>query len=73
MRKFIRSVGTSRPALRSSSPPGNRKGFVNVIEVWVENQQLLELLPPTLAAQYLTFTEPLALPPFVSIVCVNDG
>jgi hypothetical protein len=46
----------------------DRKGFFSVIEVWVENQQLLEFLPPTLAAQYLTFTEPQALMQFVSMM-----
>jgi hypothetical protein len=39
----------------------DRKGYFSVIEVWVENQQLLEFLPSTFAAQYLAFTQPEAL------------
>ncbi|WP_088889236.1 hypothetical protein [Leptolyngbya ohadii] len=30
-------------------------GFFEVIEFWVENQTLLELMPPTLTPQYLAF------------------
>lgn len=39
----------------------NRGGFIDVIEFWVENHLLLELLPPELSAQYLTFVEPQSL------------
>ncbi|MGV0025352.1 hypothetical protein [Phormidesmis priestleyi] len=46
----------------------DRKGFFSVIEVWIENQQLLEFLPPTLAAQYLAFTEPRSLQQFLSMM-----
>ncbi|MBD2681310.1 MULTISPECIES: hypothetical protein [Nostoc] len=34
------------------------RGPFKVIEFWVENQLLLELLPPKLTAQYLEFTQP---------------
>lgn len=46
----------------------NRKGFFSVIEVWIENQQLLEFLPPTFAEQYLAFTEPRSLQQLVSMM-----
>ncbi|MER3478669.1 MAG: hypothetical protein C4287_22150, partial [Leptolyngbya sp. ERB_1_2] len=44
----------------------DRQGFFKVIEVWIENQQLLEFLPPTFAAQYLAFTNPHSLKQFLS-------
>jgi hypothetical protein len=43
----------------------DRQGFFQVIEVWIENQQLLEFLPPTFATQYLAFTHPNALKQFL--------
>lgn len=39
----------------------NRAEYFEVIEFWVENQLLLELLPSTLAAQYLSFMQPQTL------------
>ncbi|MGG6266835.1 hypothetical protein ACQ4M3_40690 [Leptolyngbya sp. AN03gr2] len=45
----------------------DREGFFQVIEVWIENQQLLEFLPPTFATQYLAFTHPDALKQFLSM------
>ncbi|MBF2001843.1 MAG: hypothetical protein IGS38_14095 [Synechococcales cyanobacterium M58_A2018_015] len=39
----------------------NRAGFFEIIEFWLENQLMLELLPPEFAARYLAFTEPHAL------------
>jgi hypothetical protein len=39
--------------------------FFEVIEFWVENHLLLELLPPELSAQYLTFLEPRSLKEFL--------
>jgi hypothetical protein len=39
----------------------NRADQFNVIEVWVENQQLLEFLPPAFATQYLAAVQPMAL------------
>ncbi|MBD2503313.1 hypothetical protein [Anabaena azotica] len=34
------------------------RGPFKVVEFWVENQLLLELLPPKLSNQYLEFTQP---------------
>lgn len=44
----------------------NCDGLIDVIEFWVENHLLLELLPPELAAQYLTFVEPRSLKEFLA-------
>lgn len=38
-----------------------RKDYFEVIEFWVENQLLLEFLPPELVTQYLAFMEPRSL------------
>ncbi len=38
-----------------------RADYFAVIEFWVENQLLLEFLPPELVTQYLTFMEPRSL------------
>ncbi|MBD2037017.1 hypothetical protein H6F76_18745 [Leptolyngbya sp. FACHB-321] len=43
-----------------------RSGFFDVIEVWLENRVLIELLPPTFADQYLAFMEPQALKRFLA-------
>jgi hypothetical protein len=34
------------------------RGPFHVIEVWVENEQMVEVLPPEYAAEYLAFTRP---------------
>ncbi len=34
------------------------RGPFHVIEVWLENQAMVELLPPEYAAEYLAFTRP---------------
>lgn len=44
----------------------SRGGVIDVIEFWVENHLLLELLPPELSAQYLTFVEPQSLKEFLA-------
>ncbi len=31
---------------------------VHVIEVWVENESMVEILPPEFAREYLAFTRP---------------
>lgn len=36
----------------------NRDSFFDVIEFWVENRLMLELLPPIFARQYLMFMQP---------------
>lgn len=35
----------------------DREGFFSLLEFWVENTLLIELLPPEMAAQYLAFTQ----------------
>ncbi|MFZ5484879.1 MAG: hypothetical protein ACOZB0_11680 [Pseudomonadota bacterium] len=37
---------------------GTRGTFFHVVEVWVENRTLLELLPPDMAAEYAAFASP---------------
>lgn len=44
----------------------NRGGFFDVIEFWIEDHLMLELLPPELSAQYLTFLEPRSLKEFLA-------
>jgi hypothetical protein len=34
------------------------RGPFHVIEVWVENESMIEILPPEYAAEYLAFTSP---------------
>ncbi|MGH7046983.1 MAG: hypothetical protein ACREE2_11425 [Stellaceae bacterium] len=34
------------------------RGPFHVIEVWLENQSMVEILPPEYAAEYLAFTDP---------------
>lgn len=36
----------------------DRDGFFEVIELWVENRILVELLPPALTPKYLNFMQP---------------
>ncbi|HEY9605738.1 MAG TPA: hypothetical protein V6C85_29300 [Allocoleopsis sp.] len=36
----------------------SRDSFFDVIEFWVENWLMIELLPPALAQQYIAFTRP---------------
>lgn len=43
----------------------NHGGYIDVIELWVENQLLLELLPPEMSAQYLAITQPQAFKQFL--------
>ena len=42
----------------------DRAGFFDVIELWIENQQMIELLPAELAAKYLAFMHPKNLQQF---------
>jgi hypothetical protein len=39
----------------------NRGGYFEVLEFWVENQLLIELLPPDFVTKYLAFMEPRSL------------
>lgn len=43
----------------------NRDSFFNVIEFWVENSLMIELLPPAFTAQYLEFTQPQKMQKFL--------
>ncbi|NJK53616.1 MAG: hypothetical protein HC936_13890 [Leptolyngbyaceae cyanobacterium SU_3_3] len=36
----------------------NREGLFDLIEFWIENEVMLELLPPNLVEQYLTIVQP---------------
>jgi len=45
----------------------DRLSHFRIIEVWVENQQLLEFLPPNFAEQYLTFMQPQSLQKFLAL------
>ncbi len=36
----------------------DRDGFFDVLEFWVENKVMLELLPPQMAARYVEFMQP---------------
>lgn len=42
----------------------SRDSFFDVIELWVENKLMLELLPPVLAARYTEFMQPQSLEQF---------
>lgn len=42
------------------------RGAYDVIEFWLDNQVLVELLPPDMTAQYLAFMEPRSLKQFVA-------
>jgi hypothetical protein len=46
----------------------NRHDYFDVIEFWVENQLLLEFLPPEIVDQYLAFMEPRSLQQTVNFV-----
>jgi len=46
----------------------DREGYFEVIELWVENHLLLELLPPAIASQYLSFMHPKTLKSFLTNV-----
>ncbi len=45
----------------------DRLDHFSIIEVWVENQQLLEFLPPNFAAQYIDFMQPQILQQFLAL------
>lgn len=42
----------------------HRSGLFEVIELWIENRVLIELLPPSIVPGYLTFMEPARLKQF---------
>ena len=45
--------------------PTNREGLFDVIEFWVENRLMLELLTPAMAAKYLQALNPETLPALI--------
>lgn len=45
----------------------SRLGYFSIIEAWVENQQLIEFLPPNFATQYIDFIQPQNLQKFLSL------
>lgn len=47
--------------------------FFEVIEVWLENRVLIELLPPALANNYLAFMEPQALKQFLTAAATKKA
>lgn len=49
----------------------DRGGFFEVIELWVENRLLLELLTPELAAKYTNFMQPQSLEQLVAAMGVG--
>jgi hypothetical protein len=46
----------------------NRHDYFDVIEFWVENQLLVEFLPPEIVTKYLTFMGPQSLQQFVQTI-----
>ncbi|HAX80223.1 MAG TPA: hypothetical protein DCY88_31395 [Cyanobacteria bacterium UBA11372] len=46
----------------------SRDGFFDLIEFWVENRLLLELLPPDIVPKYLAFMQPRSLQKFLLTV-----
>lgn len=61
---FALSVATDAKKVEEIAARAGWKCFVcnrgpfHVIEVWVENQTMVEILPPEFAAEYLAFTRP---------------
>lgn len=61
---FALSVPTERAKVEAIAGRAGWKCFVcnrgpfHVIEVWVENETMVEILPPDFAAEYLAFTRP---------------
>ena len=73
VRKDPRSFGSTHFALSVATDPARvqeiaqragwecvdcNRGPFHVIEVWVENETMVEILPPEYARQYLAFTRP---------------
>lgn len=45
----------------------DRLDHFSIVEVWVENQQLLEFLPPNFAERYISFMQPHNLQQFLAL------
>jgi hypothetical protein len=61
---FALSVATDAARVKAVAAEANwqcfdcNRGPFHVIEVWVENETMVEILPPEYAAEYLAFTRP---------------
>ncbi|HEV8679011.1 MAG TPA: hypothetical protein VGQ90_06520 [Stellaceae bacterium] len=61
---FALSVGTDAKKVEEIAARAGwncftcNRGPFHVIEVWVENETMVEILPPEFAAEYLAFTRP---------------
>jgi hypothetical protein len=61
---FALSVATDAARVKAIAAQGGwqcfdcDRGPFHVIEVWVENETMVEVLPPAYAAEYLAFTRP---------------
>ncbi len=61
---FALSVGTDGTAVKEIAARAGwechdcNRGPFHVIEVWVENETMVEILPPDYAAEYLAFAHP---------------
>jgi hypothetical protein len=53
--------------------PANRDGLFDVIEFWVENRLMLELLTPTIASTYLNIFSPERLKEFAQQFAMADA
>jgi hypothetical protein len=51
----------------------SRDGFFDVVELWIENRVLLELLPPDIVPKYLAFMQPRSLQKFLETAPVCAG
>ena len=61
--RFALSVATDADTVEAMAREGWRcfrsnRGPFHVIEVWVENETMIEILPPEYAAEYLAFAHP---------------
>jgi hypothetical protein len=61
---FALSVSTGKEAVEAIARRAGwqcfdcNRGPFHVVEVWVENETMVEILPPEYAAEYLAFTRP---------------
>lgn len=61
---FALSVATDADTVRAIAQRAGwqcfdcNRGLFHVIEVWVENETMVEILPPEYAREYLAFTRP---------------
>ncbi len=53
--------------------PTNRDGLFDVIEFWVENRLMLELLTPTMVPKYLQTLNPETLPALIEQMSMVDA